>query len=148
MTDDPIAFRVFNEIGIIEQLARNRFERVMPYDLTISQFVLLNHFVRVGGEKSPAQLATIMQVTKATMTSTLQRLESKKFVQVVPDPKDGRAKRVTITDAGRAARQAALLALQPEIIAVTKAHGETALKALVEPLTALRVLLDRMRDPV
>jgi DNA-binding MarR family transcriptional regulator len=89
-----------------------------------------------------------MQVTKATMTSTLQRLESKKFVQVVPDPKDGRAKRVTITDAGRAARQAALLALQPEIIAVTKAHGETALKALVEPLTALRVLLDRMRDPV
>ena len=27
---DPLAFRVFNEIGIIEQLARNRFERALP----------------------------------------------------------------------------------------------------------------------
>ena len=27
--DDPVVFRFFNEIGIIEQLARNSFERVV-----------------------------------------------------------------------------------------------------------------------
>src|SRR3712207_5255456 len=55
---DPLAFRVFNEIGIIEQLSRTMFERVMPDGLTVPQFSVLNHFVRLGGERSPAQLAS------------------------------------------------------------------------------------------
>jgi hypothetical protein len=46
MSEDPLAFRVFNEIGIIEQLSRNLFERVLPDGLTLPQFTVLNHFVR------------------------------------------------------------------------------------------------------
>ena len=38
---DPIAFRVMNEIGIIDQLGRTIFERAMPHGLTVSQFVVL-----------------------------------------------------------------------------------------------------------
>ena len=52
-------FRFFNEIGIIEQLSRNAFERVMPGGMKLSQFTVLNHFVRpsavcVAPRNSPA----------------------------------------------------------------------------------------------
>jgi len=40
---DPVAFAFLNEVGIIEQLARNRFEAVMPDDLLLSHFTVLNH---------------------------------------------------------------------------------------------------------
>ena len=48
-TEDPLAFRLFTEIGIIEQLARNRLERGLPDGLKVSQFGVLNHLVRLGG---------------------------------------------------------------------------------------------------
>ena len=76
-TKDPISFRFFTEIGIIEQLARNRLERGLPDGLKISQFSVLNHLVRLGGEWSPARLARAFQVTKGAMTNTLQRLEKR-----------------------------------------------------------------------
>jgi DNA-binding MarR family transcriptional regulator len=146
MIDDPIAFRVFNEIGIIEQLARTRFERVMPEGLTLPQFIVLNHFVRLGGERSPAALAAAMQVTKATMTSTLQRLEAKRLVQIAPDPDDGRAKRVSLTAQGRRLRDQAVAALGPELAWLTTTHGADALADLLPRLVALRTLLDTARD--
>src|SRR6266849_4446748 len=92
---DPIAFRVMNEIGIIDQLGSTLFERSMPFGLTLPQFVVLNHFVRVGGDRSPVELASAIQVTKATMTSTLQRLQRKGFVTSVPDATAGRLKRMS-----------------------------------------------------
>ena len=45
MTADPtpaptdLVFRVFNEIGIIAQLAGNAFERVMPDGMTLAQIL-------------------------------------------------------------------------------------------------------------
>lgn len=53
---DAVAFRVMNEIGIIDQLERNLFERVLPHDLTVPQFIVVNHFVRLGGDRSPHEL--------------------------------------------------------------------------------------------
>ncbi len=112
---DPIAFRVMNEIGIIDQLGSTLFERAMPNGLTVPQFVVLNHFVRLGGDRSPLELARAFQVTKATMTSTLQRLEAKEFIKVTPDPKDGRAKRIAITAAGRKVRYQAIAAIADDL---------------------------------
>ena len=45
---DPELFLFFTEIGIIEQLARNRLESVLPDNMRMSHFVLLNHLVRLG----------------------------------------------------------------------------------------------------
>ena len=73
----PVIFHVFNEIGIIEQLARNVFEQVLPDGLKVSQFSILNHFVRLGDDKNPVDLARAFQVTKGAMTNTLQRLEGR-----------------------------------------------------------------------
>ena len=61
---DPPLFRLLTEIGIIEQLARNQLERNLPDQLTMSQFVVLNHLVRLGGAWSPLRLAKAFQVTK------------------------------------------------------------------------------------
>ena len=44
--NDPLAFRVMNEIGIISQLGATLFERVMPDGMTLAQFTVLNRFVQ------------------------------------------------------------------------------------------------------
>jgi DNA-binding MarR family transcriptional regulator len=146
MTNDPIAFEFFNEIGIIEQLARNRFERVLPAGVTLPQFNVLNHFVRLGGERSPAGLANAFEVTRQTMTNTLQRLEAAGLVTSRPDPADGRAKIIAITDAGRAMRQRCLEAQAPLLAELWDRLPEIELAALIPGLRQVRIVLDRARD--
>jgi len=105
---DPLAFQLLNEVGIISQLAQNRAARLLAPDLNLSQFTVLNHFTRLGGERSLVQLANAMQVTKGAMTNTVTRLQAKGLVVVLPDPQDGRGKRVSLTAAGHASRAAAV----------------------------------------
>ena len=146
MTDDPLAFRVLNEIGIISQLATTMFEQVMPQGMTLAQFSILNHFVRLGGERSPLELARAFQVTKGTMTSTLQRLEARGSIAIRPDPLDGRGKIVSITPAGRKARQAAIAALGPGIVWLERSVARDTLETLLPALTELRQVLDQGRS--
>jgi DNA-binding MarR family transcriptional regulator len=108
---DPVEFRVLNRIGIISQLAQNILTPRLPHELTMAQFTVLNHFARLGGSRSPLELARAFQVTKSAITNTLGRLSAKGFVSVTPDPKDGRAKRVALTAAGLDARNEAVAAL-------------------------------------
>jgi DNA-binding MarR family transcriptional regulator len=145
MSDDSDLFALFNEIGIIAQLSGTMFERVMPAGMTLAQFTVLNHFVRLGGPKSPSDLARAFQITKATMTSTLHRLEAKGLVSVLPDPKDQRAKLVDITQEGRAMREACITAVAPELARLHAHLDVTEAKALIEPLTRLRIRLDGLR---
>ena len=66
-----VLFTVFNEIGIIEQLARNRFERALATvadGLRISHFSLLNHFVRLGDDISPAGAVPAVSGPQLTLT--------------------------------------------------------------------------------
>ena len=142
---DPIAFRVMNEIGIIDQLGTTLFERSLPHGLTVPQFIVLNHFVRLGGERSPLELADALQVTKATMTSTLQRLEAKGFIAVTPDPTDGRAKRVALTTLGSKARGDALKAIADDLAALEAEIGRAEFEVALPFLLKLRTFFDRRR---
>ena len=146
--EDPLrlVFAVFNEIGIVNQLASARFTRVLPGGLQLSQFSVLNHFVRLGGARSPVELARAFQVTKGTMTNTLQKLEAAGLVAVAPDPRDGRAKRVTITEEGRAMREAAIEALRPEVDVLARRLDLAALAAILPELRRLRETLDKARE--
>ncbi|WP_372425632.1 MarR family winged helix-turn-helix transcriptional regulator [Salinarimonas chemoclinalis] len=143
---DPLVFRLLNEIGIIDQLASRLFERVMPGDLTLPQFVVLNHFVRLGRPSSPLRLARAFQVTKSTMTNTLQHLERAGLVTIEPDPQDARAKVVFITDAGRAAREAAIAALTPRLSSIADGIAAQDVEAAMPLLARLRANLDAERD--
>jgi DNA-binding MarR family transcriptional regulator len=144
---DPIAFRVMNEIGIIDQLGKTLFERSMPHGLTVPQFTVLNHFVRLGGDRSPLELADAFQVTKATMSSTLQRLESKGFIVMTPDPSDGRSKRVTITDKGRRARNIAIQSIETDLKALEEEVGLLVLQNALPILLKLHAFFEQRRDP-
>lgn len=145
-SDEELLFRFFNEIGIIHQLASAAFQRVLPHGLTGAQFAVLNHCVRMGDNKTPAQLADILQVTRGTMTSTISRLESKGFVRMVPDEVDGRSKRVLLTPRGRSVREEAIRASWPLLARVKTVlpRGET--EKQLPALEAVRNWLDQNRN--
>lgn len=144
-SDEEVLFRYFVEIGIIHQLVSAAFQRVLPYGLTGAQFTVLNHSVRTGDNKTPAQLAEVLQVTRGTLTSTLSRLESKKFIRLVPDSVDGRSKRVLLTAEGRKAREEAIKAAWPLIAEVKTALPREAAERELPQLERLRNWLDRRR---
>lgn len=144
--DDPALFRLFIEIGIISQLSTTMFERVMPHDLTVAQFSLLNHLSKRDKPQPPLKLANAFQVSKGTMTSTIGRLESKGFVEVTPNPKDGRGKFVSVTDTGLAARKDAVDSLGPDLAWMADHVSQKSVVDLTEELAEIRKLLDARRD--
>ena len=73
---DPVVIALFSEIVMVETLAHGRLARVLPKGMQLSHFMVLNHFARLGGEKTPAQLARVFHVTKGAMTNTLGRLDA------------------------------------------------------------------------
>jgi len=143
---DPLVFRLINEIAIIDQLASRLFDRLMPGALTLPQFVVLNHFVRLGRPSSPLRLARAFQVTKSTMTNTLQHLDRAGWVTIAPDPQDARAKVVAITPAGRAAREAAIAVLAPRLEGLAEGITADEIEAALPLLRRLRANLDAERD--
>ncbi len=143
--DIQAMFRFFNEVAIIAQLSGAAFEKVMPGAMTLSQFAVLNHLARLGGNRTPHEIARAMQVTKGTMTNTIGHLERAGFIAVRPDPVDGRAKRIDITDAGRSARQAAIDAMAPELAGIGKAIPAQSLIVALPLLETLRKVLDARR---
>lgn len=138
-------FRFFNEIGIIAQLSGNAFERVMTGGMTLPRFTVLNHLVRLGGNRTPLQIARAMQVTKGTMTNTLGHLERAGYISVRPDARDGRSKRVDITDRGRAARGEAIAAMAPELARLAERISLRDVEAALPLLEQVRKLLDERR---
>ena len=144
-SEDPLAFRLFTEIGIIEQLARNRLERSLPDGLKVPQFGVLNHLVRLGGEWSPVRLAKAFQVTKGAMTNTLQRLEKRGLVRVSPDPRDRRGKLVGITKAGRDMRVLCVQSISPLLADLSSELSEKDFAAALPILEKVRKYLDTHR---
>ena len=146
-TKDPLAFQVFNEIGIISQLTSAAFAAVLPKGMTIAQFTVLNHFVRLGHEhQSPAKLASAFQITRPTMTSTLARMEKAGLIAIRPDPEDGRAKLVSLTAAGEQMRELCLQRLAGPLADADAVLPHETLAQLLPLLQDVRAKLDRLRD--
>jgi DNA-binding MarR family transcriptional regulator len=145
MMSNSIAFQFMTEIGIIHQLGSTVMERSLTDGLTLPQFAVLNHLVRLGEQQSPVELARAMQVTKATMSSTLGRLERKGLVSGNPDPNDGRGRRIAVTAKGRKTRDRAITAVAGHIADMEKAIGIDALENGLPLLRKIRTLLDGRR---
>lgn len=143
----PPIFDVFNEIAIIEHLSRTAAERVFPDGLSMAGFTVLHHMIRMDHDQlPPARIAGALQVTKGAMTGTLKRLEAEGLVRVDPDPRDGRGKLVSVTPAGRAARDAAIAALAPQFAELMSQISAAELASVLPVLIKLRAILDRARD--
>ena len=122
------------------------FEALLPEGLTRAQFSVLNNFVRLGGSRSPAQLAEAFQVTRGAMTNTLKRLEARGCISIKTVAHDGRRKVVNITPQGRRLRDAAIAATSGEVDAMTSALGQRELDELLPGLIKLRRYLDEQRN--
>lgn len=147
MTDDSSSFRLFTEIAIIDQLAGTAFERALPTGMTRAQFTVLHHLARVGqAGQAPARIADAIQVSRATMTSTVGRLVRRQLVKVIPDPADGRGKLVQLTPAGLAMREACIAAVAPLLPMVDAVFDRRELQGLLAQLQRLRERLDQARD--
>jgi DNA-binding MarR family transcriptional regulator len=142
----PRYFQLFNEIGIVEQLARAMFEARLPEGMLVTHFSVLNHLVRVGDGRTPLALARAFQTPKTSMTHTLAGLERHGLVDIRPNPKDKRSKCVFITDAGRRFREDAIAALAPDLAEIAEAFPVGEIEPVLEKLTALRVWMDARRD--
>ena len=149
MTDqlqDSLLVRFLTEIGIIEQLVRSQMERDLPDGLKVSQFTVLNHLVRLGGDWSPVRLARAFQVTKGAMTNTVRRLEKRGLVRVAANPRDGRGKLVSLTEAGRDMRQECIACVEPALLELSRELTASELSATTEVLEKTRRYLDARRD--
>lgn len=140
-------FALFNEIAIIEQLSRARFEARLPKGVLVSHFAVLNHLLRVGDGRTPLDIARAFQVPKTTLSHTLSLLEARGWVDMRPNPEDGRSKRVWITEAGRVFHAEAIALLTPDMVELAAVFPVADIAALLPKLSALRAYLDQTRDP-
>lgn len=139
-------FRLFNEIGIIEQLSRNLLEARLPPGFVQAQFSVLNHLVRVGDGRTPLALARAFQVPKTSMTHSLAVLEREGLIEMRCNPRDGRSKLVHITADGRSFLQSVIASLAPDFDRMAAAVPPDLVARLLPDLEVVRTFLDADRD--
>lgn len=139
-------FAFFNEIGIIAQLSRALMEARLPDGLILPHFSVINHLVRVGDGATPQKLARAFQVPNTTMTHTLAGLESRGYIEMRRNPRDGRSKCVWLTAAGKRFREQAIAALEPDLAVLAKQIKKTEIGQIAERLSEIRKILDAYRD--
>ena len=140
MSDDSntLAIMLFSEILGTDQILRSRLSKVLPKGMEISHFSVLNHLSWRDTERTPAQLAETFHVTRGAMTNTLAKLEWAGYVHIRPDWDDARRKMITISPAGRQARETALSSIAPMITQVVEQLGEGKARAALPILRELR----------
>jgi DNA-binding MarR family transcriptional regulator len=147
MSRHPLAFEVFTEVAIIQQLTNAMLLSIMPKRMTLAQFTVLSHFVRRDVKAdSPASLANAFQVTRPTMTSTLIRMERAGLVKIVSDPNDGRGKLVSLTAKGSSNYAACVAAAEPLTPKIKTFVSDSDLSSVLPKLRKIRAGLDKMRD--
>ena len=139
-------FAFFNEVGIINQLSSALFQKRLPDGVTVAQFSILNHLIRVKDGQTPLRLASAFQVPKTTMTHSLAGLEKRGLVEMRANPEDGRSKCVWLTEAGRAFREAAIGALAEDAARLAPQLDVQGIMEMVPKLAEVRMVLDRDRD--
>lgn len=138
-------FGFFTEIGIINQLATAMLAKSLPDGVHPSHFSILNHLARMGDGKPPVRIASAMQVTKNTMTHSLKVLTDRGYIEVRPDPEDGRGKLVYLTANGRAFREDAIKRVTEAVGGVIGPDQIALMRRIIGDLQAMRQHLDENR---
>jgi len=88
-------------------LARIFDDALRPFGLTNGQFSLLMSLNRPEPPQMRA-VADLLAMDRTTLTAALKPLERQGFLTIAVDPNDRRGRRLSLTDAGRAALAAAM----------------------------------------
>lgn len=139
-------FKALTEIGIIHQLTESMLRQALPKPLTLAQFKVLTHLMRVPEINTPTRITGAFQVTKGAMTHTLGLLAKNGFATIEDDEKDGRAKHVFITKAGQEIMGKALTDMAPNFTGLGAQLDGAEIEALTKSLGKLRTFLDKARE--
>ncbi|MCF8480655.1 MAG: MarR family transcriptional regulator [Rhodospirillum sp.] len=138
-------FTFFTEINILAQLSSTLMNRNLPDGLSVAHFSILHHMVRRGDGQTPLDLATAFQVTKATMSHSIDVLSRRGFIRVERSVEDGRSKRIYLTEEGRTFRERAMVQATEAVTGLLEELDLEKLTALLPTLRAVREVLDRKR---
>ena len=140
--------RIFVLIGIINQLATTRLNRVLAeLDLPMAQFFLLTHLSHNPSRGwTVTRLAEVMEVNQPAMTKTTQRLIKKDFLRVEADRKDKRIRYNFVTEKGLEALFRAWEKLVPDVEELQSAWNPGDMTQLQDLLEKLKNQLDEARD--
>ncbi|MEP2782489.1 MAG: MarR family transcriptional regulator [Pseudoruegeria sp.] len=141
-SQESLAATLFSELFVVGQMARSQISRALPKGMELSHFSVLNLLAHVRDERSPAQLAATLHVTRGAMTNTLSKLEWAGYVHIRPDWDDARRKFVAISPSGRAALNEAIHAIAPVLQKATSDIGSDRVRATLPVLRELRNHLD------
>jgi DNA-binding MarR family transcriptional regulator len=111
------------------ELAATGFPEIRPAHSSV-----FRHILPSGSRVT--DLAEAAQMTKQSMAYLVESLKASGYVEIAPDPTDGRAKIARLTEKGRAAQQAAL--------AISRKVEEGL--GTREEILQLRTLLARLND--
>ena len=104
-------FEFYQTSGNVHTLLTKRAEACLPHRLTMAQFGVLDDLRQSQSALTPLELAVSFSLTKGAITNSLKQLEKKGFIVLSPHPVDGRSKLVSLSEQGRAAHRASLIAL-------------------------------------
>lgn len=130
-------------VGRLSRVARRFDEQLAPtfarHGLDAASFDVLATLRRSGEPYTlaPKDLSASSMVTSAAIAQRLNRLEMQGYVRRSPSSTDRRGKLVSLTDAGRAAVDAALpdhVATERRLLSVLSETERTALAALLAKL--------------
>ena len=135
---NPETAPIFYLIHEVARAFRRRLEeQTRTSELTMPQWRIITKLGRAEG-MSQVALATAIDTDPMTLSATLKRLAARKLVHRVPDPTDGRAKIVTLTEEGQALyRQVETLGSDLYKIAIADLDEPTR-TTLIEGLTSIR----------
>jgi len=139
-------YQVLTEIGIIHQLTETILRASLPKPLTLAQFKVLTHLIRVPEVNTPTRITNAFQVTKGAMTHTLGLLLKNGLIKIVADEIDGRTKHVHITKTGQDILMQAVAAMAPNFIELGSQLNATELETLTKSLGKIRAFLDKARE--
>ncbi|WP_198677405.1 MarR family winged helix-turn-helix transcriptional regulator [Leucobacter luti] len=117
---------------------------LLTINLTIQQLKILAIIVTSDDGSTGHELARSLDVSMATISGILDRLEAQQLITRNPDPRDLRVRRIWVTEAGRRS-------VQKLISAMPLFHGHPVARLATDDLRALtqglRALLRVMTEP-
>ena len=96
---------------------------------------------RING-KTPAELARAMLMSKAAMTSALQKMEAMGFIVLLSDVTDRRKKRVRLARGGREAHDELLRGMKWKMDALREGFTDAEFRQALPFLRSLRLFLE------
>lgn len=105
--------------------------RIKPMGLSTGVFPVMLHLWQEDGI-TQRDLVGLVGVEQATMANTLSRMERDGLIERRPDPDDGRARRIWLTDQGKSLHAAATSAARQENMSVLAGLSQEEVAQLVK----------------